>query len=273
MTTTPAVGWLTSRYGKRKPPLKADGTYGTAFHRGVDIGGPEGTPIVAPLAGDCFVNSSSLRGLYVIVDHGRFRTLHQHLRSAHVGTGQRVNEGQQVGVMGTSGGVARHLHTEVHDGVNTIDPMLWYAERGVSLGQPTVTVVVLPDHQTDTQEDDEMFDADKMLRMAYTEDLGRPASDPEIYPRLRRILEAPDPRKALAQEINGIDASTESNRHEVHEIYQRRVGRHGSVTEWDGWIASVGGREGVDLNAAELAKIDAGIAGSVEGKAYAAKKS
>lgn len=134
MTVSPCIGYVTSWYGPRTPPLKADGTYGTAFHQGVDIGGPAGTVVVAPEAGIVTaVPTATARGLYVVIDHGRFRTLHQHLASATVTPGQHVTEGQQIGVMGTSGGVARHLHTEVHDGTTPINPTTWYAARGVTL--------------------------------------------------------------------------------------------------------------------------------------------
>lgn len=136
MTTSPAAGRVTSWYGKRTPPRKPDGSYGTGFHRGVDIAGPAGSPVVAPEAGVVsYIGRTSLRGLYVIIDHGRYRTLHQHLDEVTVYQGQRVAEDQQqVGVMGTTGGVARHLHTEVHDGTTPIDPRPWYAARGVTLG-------------------------------------------------------------------------------------------------------------------------------------------
>jgi hypothetical protein len=159
MTRTPAVGWVTSGYGKRTPPRKTDGTYGTAFHVGVDIGGPAGSPVVAPEAGRVTaVTSTSLRGLYVVVDHGRYRTLHQHLATSVVAEGQWVAEGQRIGVMGTSGGVARHLHTEVHDGTTPINPTTWYAERGVTLG---VGMQVLGLSSTavttDTEKENEMF--------------------------------------------------------------------------------------------------------------------
>lgn len=134
-TVTPCVGRITSRYGPRTPPRKPDGTYGTAFHRGVDIGGPAGTPVVAPQDGIVTtVSRTATRGLYVVITHGRYRTLHQHLASVAVTVGQGVAVGTRIGVMGTTGGVARHLHTEVHDGTTPIDPEPWYRARGVTLG-------------------------------------------------------------------------------------------------------------------------------------------
>lgn len=159
MTVSPTIGWRTSSFGPRTPPRKPDGTYGTAFHRGVDIGGPAGSRVVAPQAGTVvYIGRSSTRGLYVIVQHdARWRTLHQHLDSVTVYQGQQVAEGQQIGVMGTSGGVARHLHTEVHDQGTPIDPEPWYAARGVKLGTASTVLsdsVTAPD--PDPEEDDDM---------------------------------------------------------------------------------------------------------------------
>ena len=134
--------------------MKPDGSLGTAFHAGVDIGGPVGTPVVAPEAGRVVaVSSTPVRGRFVVVDHGRYRTLHQHLDTTSVVLGRRVAEGEQIGVMGTSGGVARHLHTEVHDGTTPIDPESWYTARGVTLG---IGVQVLGETVT-VQEESEMF--------------------------------------------------------------------------------------------------------------------
>lgn len=277
MTRSPALGEVVSWYGKRRPPLKPDGTYGTAFHAGVDIAprGPASDAVVAPQSGVVArVARTSLRGLYVDVRldeaGGRYTARGQHLASAAVEVGQRVGEHEQVGVMGTTGGVARHLHLEILDRGVAIDPTPWYRTRGVVLGQPTV--VVLPTHTTaPVLEEDEMIDARAMLEIAYRQECGRSASEPELYPRLRRILEAKDPRAQLAAEVAQIDASTESNRWEVRKLYRELLGRDGSVAEWDSWIASVGGRDGVDLNAPELARIRAAIAAHPEAKAYAAR--
>lgn len=134
-TVSPAVGRITSLYGPRERPRKADGSLGTANHRGVDIAGPEGSPVVTPQDGTVtVVAKSKARGIYVVVSHGRYSTLHQHLDSATVKVGQGIPYGAQIGVMGTTGGVARHLHTEVHDRGTPIDPTPWYADRGVVLG-------------------------------------------------------------------------------------------------------------------------------------------
>lgn len=130
MATSPTVGRVTSWYGKRKAPLPGASTY----HRGVDIGAPAGTPVVAPLAGTITIAATStVRGNYVVVRHdARWSTLHQHLGTISVRPGQTVAEGQAVGTVGATGvATAAHLHTEVHDHGTPIDPRPWYAARGV----------------------------------------------------------------------------------------------------------------------------------------------
>jgi hypothetical protein len=135
VTTTPTAGPITSRFGKREAPVKADGTLGSTNHQGTDIGAPVGRAVVAPQAGTVTASTySSARGYYVVVDHGRYSTLHQHLSVRGAEVGDVVVEGQRIGAVGTSGGVAAHLHTEVHDGTTPIDPEPWYAARGVTLG-------------------------------------------------------------------------------------------------------------------------------------------
>ncbi len=53
-------------------------------------------------------------GLYVVVDHGGgWTTLHAHLRRAFVSVGQRVDQGQVIALLGSSGGsTGPHLHYE-----------------------------------------------------------------------------------------------------------------------------------------------------------------
>ena len=154
MTTTPTTGPITSRFGPRQAPVKPDGTLGSTNHQGTDIGAPVGRAVVAPQAGTVTASTHSpARGYYVAVDHGRYSTLHQHLSVRVVDVGDVVAEGQRIGAVGTSGGVAAHLHTEVHDGATPIDPDPWYTARGVTLG---IGVQVLGETVT-VQEESEMF--------------------------------------------------------------------------------------------------------------------
>ena len=148
MTTTPTTGPVSSHFGARKPPKLPDGTFGSSWHNGTDLSAPTGQPVVAPQAGTvALAEFNTVRGTNVIVDHGRYRTRHQHLHSMTVTVGQGVAEGQVIGTVGNTGSSSgAHLHTEVHDGTTPIDPEPWYAARGVTLG---VAMAVLSEHEED----------------------------------------------------------------------------------------------------------------------------
>jgi murein DD-endopeptidase MepM/ murein hydrolase activator NlpD len=86
-------------------------------HRGIDYAAPAGTPILA--AGDGKVisatrNSSS--GNFVVIQHGeQFRTKYLHLSKFGRGvrTGKRVDQGQVIGYVGSTGwATGPHLHYE-----------------------------------------------------------------------------------------------------------------------------------------------------------------
>lgn len=64
-------------------------------------------------------------GLYVIVDHGNgFKTLYAHLRSIQVQAGQRVEQGQVLGIAGSTGySTGVHLHFEVHLNGRRVNPL------------------------------------------------------------------------------------------------------------------------------------------------------
>ncbi len=77
----------------------------------------EGHPVVASAPG-VVTTVQDLRdtsyGLYVVVDHGGgWTTLHAHLDRSFVVVGQRVDQGQVIGLLGSSGGsTGAHLHYE-----------------------------------------------------------------------------------------------------------------------------------------------------------------
>lgn len=114
----PAPGPLTSPFGPR---------WGRN-HNGVDIGGGEGTAIVASRPGTVVTAISSCHptsswgcgggfGNYVTVAHASgMATIYAHLASVSVGAGQQVEAGQVLGTMGNSGNsYGRHVHFEVRE--------------------------------------------------------------------------------------------------------------------------------------------------------------
>nr|MBA3309604.1 M23 family metallopeptidase [Nocardioidaceae bacterium] len=76
-----------------------------------------GQPVVASAPGvvtDVVNLGDQSYGRYVIIDHGGgWTTLHAHLLASYVVEGQRVDQGQTIALLGTSGGsTGPHLHYE-----------------------------------------------------------------------------------------------------------------------------------------------------------------
>jgi murein DD-endopeptidase MepM/ murein hydrolase activator NlpD len=87
-----------------------------ACHPGIDIGVPSGTPIRAAGSGSVVIAGwVSGYGNYTCIDHGGgLSTCYGHQSSIHVGVGQRVTQGQVIGLSGCTGlCFGPHLHFEV----------------------------------------------------------------------------------------------------------------------------------------------------------------
>lgn len=108
----PVMGRITSSFGERQDPFNGEG----AFHAGIDIAAPFGTPVRAPADG--VVLKAGLGNGYgreILIDHGNgIDTLYGHLSGFAVTTGERVRRGQVIGYLGDSGrSTGPHLHYEV----------------------------------------------------------------------------------------------------------------------------------------------------------------
>jgi murein DD-endopeptidase MepM/ murein hydrolase activator NlpD len=108
----PLEGRVASSFGQRQDPINGEG----AFHAGIDIDAPIGTPIRAAADGD--VTEASMVAGYgreIILDHGHdVVTLYGHLSAIAVVVGQHVTRGQVIGYVGQSGrATGPHLHYEV----------------------------------------------------------------------------------------------------------------------------------------------------------------
>ncbi len=108
----PVEGRVASSFGEREDPINGEG----AFHSGVDIDAPYGTPVRA--AGDGEVTGAEMGAGYgraVELNHGHdMLTLYGHLSAVAVIPGQHVTRGQVIGYVGQSGrATGPHLHYEV----------------------------------------------------------------------------------------------------------------------------------------------------------------
>lgn len=112
----PAHGVLTSEYGER---------WGRK-HTGIDIGGNEGSDIVAAGGGKVvFAGWVTGYGYYTVIDHENgFQTAYAHCSELLVSSGERVLKGQKIAFMGNTGNsTGTHLHFEVKSDGEYCNPL------------------------------------------------------------------------------------------------------------------------------------------------------
>jgi murein DD-endopeptidase MepM/ murein hydrolase activator NlpD len=130
----PVDGRLMGPYGQRTDPFSGEG----AFHAGVDISAPFGTPVHVTADGIVvFAKFESGYGRLVKVDHGGgLITCYAHLSRSYVHPGQEMRRGDLVWEVGTTGRVtAPHLHYEVRNQGAPVNPYPYLVSR-VTAYQP-----------------------------------------------------------------------------------------------------------------------------------------
>jgi murein DD-endopeptidase MepM/ murein hydrolase activator NlpD len=118
----PFHGAITSTFGHRENPF---GGSNVETHKGLDIKGPIGAPVKAMAKG--IVEFAGRRGGFgncIMLKHGNgFETLYGHLSKILVKVDQKVDIGQQIGDIGSTGrSTGPHLHYEVHKNGQQINP-------------------------------------------------------------------------------------------------------------------------------------------------------
>jgi murein DD-endopeptidase MepM/ murein hydrolase activator NlpD len=117
----PTTGRITSRFGVRYGP---SGRF--ERHTGWDIATATGTPVTVTAPGIVETAGWTTQGygFHIIVNHGYgFKTLYGHLSRILVNAGQRVDVGQRIGLVGSTGySSGPHLHYEVRVGGTPISP-------------------------------------------------------------------------------------------------------------------------------------------------------
>lgn len=118
----PYNGNITSTFGHRENPF---GGSSVETHKGLDISAPYGAPVKAMAMGT--VEFAGVRGGFgncIILKHANgFETLYGHLSKILVSPGQKIDIGQQIGKVGSTGrSTGPHLHYEVHQNGQKINP-------------------------------------------------------------------------------------------------------------------------------------------------------
>ena len=119
----PVKGPVTSRFGPRISPF----TGKKAFHSGLDIGSPRGREIRAPASGKVVVAAYDARmGKFVRIEHGfGMETTYGHLSKIFVKYGKKVNRGDLIGLVGSTGkfSTGPHLHYQVAVNDKVVNPV------------------------------------------------------------------------------------------------------------------------------------------------------
>ena len=117
---------MASGFGYRTDPF----TKAHKFHYGMDFSAPRGTPIYA--TGDGKVtradNTATGYGNHIVLDHGYgYESLYAHLYKYNVRAGQKVQRGDIIGFVGSTGrSEAPHCHYEVFKNGERINPINFY---------------------------------------------------------------------------------------------------------------------------------------------------
>ena len=134
----PILGPINSGFGQREDPILGMGT--GEFHKGVDIGSPDGTPVHAPADGRVLKAAmGNGYGREIQIDHGNgIVTVYGHLQGFNVTAGQNVVKGEVIGFVGHSGRTTgSHLHYEVQVRGTAVNPHKYLRTTLAQLGTGT----------------------------------------------------------------------------------------------------------------------------------------
>lgn len=120
---SPSWNYISYGYGYRT--IASLGYY-NKFHYGIDIPAYYGTEIYASKSGRVLIATyHPSYGYYVLLDHGGgYQTLYAHCSKLKVKAGQTVDQGQVVGLVGSTGtSTGNHLHFEFRVNGQKVDPL------------------------------------------------------------------------------------------------------------------------------------------------------
>jgi len=119
----PVKGHITSKFGPRISPF----TGKKAFHSGLDIGSPRGREVKAPASGKVVVATYDTRiGNFIRINHGYgIETTYGHLSKMLVKYGKKVERGEVIGLVGSTGkfSTGPHLHYQVAVNDKVVNPI------------------------------------------------------------------------------------------------------------------------------------------------------
>lgn len=117
----PASSRITSKFGSRTSPTAG----ASSNHKGIDIGAPTGSDIVAAAAGEVVISTYSYSaGNYVMINHGGgVYTVYMHASKLLCKVGETVKQGQVIAKVGSTGySTGPHLHFGVRLNGTYVNP-------------------------------------------------------------------------------------------------------------------------------------------------------
>lgn len=121
----PASTRITSYFGSREQPVPGASTN----HKGIDIGVPTGSQVIAAASGTVIVSTySSSAGYYITISHGGgLSTVYMHNSQLLVNVGDTVTAGQVIALSGSTGySSGPHLHFGVRVNGEYVNPLSYY---------------------------------------------------------------------------------------------------------------------------------------------------
>jgi murein DD-endopeptidase MepM/ murein hydrolase activator NlpD len=118
----PVKGRRTDSYGYRINPF----TNTQQFHAAIDLAAPTGTPVKASREGRVTsIGNNAVYGKFIILSHGGgYETLYAHLNTIVVKQGSRVNQGEKIGEVGSTGrSTGPHLHFAIYKNDRPVNPL------------------------------------------------------------------------------------------------------------------------------------------------------
>ena len=98
----------------------------SANHRGIDIGAPTGSSILAAASGRVTTATYNYSaGNYVVISHGNgVSTVYMHASALYVSEGESVSQGQKIALSGNTGiSSGPHVHFEILINGSQVNPL------------------------------------------------------------------------------------------------------------------------------------------------------
>lgn len=117
----PSSGRITSTFGNRERPTAG----ASSNHKGLDIGAPTGSHIVASASGTVVTASYQVAaGNYIMIDHGDgVYTVYMHCSKLLVSVGDEVVQGELIALVGSTGvSTGPHLHFGISKDGTYVNP-------------------------------------------------------------------------------------------------------------------------------------------------------